>query len=284
MPDREATMGVHFFVPDDDVSDVLDGLWVQELDAGAADGVSLQVLPSPSTVICIQYRAPVRQDDNTTLYRSAVTGLQSATHTYSAQGAVGSVVARFTPWGAAAALPVPLRDVSDRHVHLQDMFPATAVTELEDRIAGAESPAQRAALLQDFIRASASRERDRVVEHATQLIRRSGGQGSVSAIAREVGLSERQLERRFVDRVGVGPKALMRIVRFQSVLALRKRGARWLDAAMESGYFDQSHLARDIKALTGLLPSDFLARPESAVAQHFASIRTGSGFSHACYL
>jgi len=277
-------MGVHFFVPDDDVSDVLDGLWVQELDAGAEESVSLQVLPSPSTVICIQYGSLVRQDDDATLYRSAVTGLQTTTHTYSARGAVGSVVARFTPWGAAAALPVPLRDVSDRHVHLQDLFPATVVTELEEKISSASSPAQRAALLQNFIRASALRECDRVVEQATQMIRRSGGQNSVAAIAREVGLSERQLERRFVDRIGVGPKALMRIVRFQSVVQLHRRGTRWLDAAMECGYFDQSHLARDLKALTGLLPSDFLARPESAVARHFASIRAGSGFSHACYL
>ena len=44
---------------------------------------------------------------------------------------------------------------------------------------------------------------------------------------RALGVSERQLRRRFADAVGYGPKTLARVLRFQRFLALaRRRRAR----------------------------------------------------------
>jgi len=277
-------MGVQFFIPDDDLSDYLDGLWVQELEADSDNTVSLKVLPGTSAVICVQYRSLVQQDDETTYYRSAITGLQTMSHKYSVHGPVGTVVARFTPWGAATVLHPPMREFSDMHVHMHDVFSLVNVERMEDQVACATSAAQRANILQQFIRVHCNRRADKLVIHASQALRQSGGQISVSALARQIGLSERQLERRFIDQIGISPKTFARILRFQSVVQQRKNGKRWLDAAIDSGYFDQAHLVNDIKSLTGLLPRDFFARPESLIARYFSSAQTGSGFSHACYL
>ena len=75
------------------------------------------------------------------------------------------------------------------------------------------------------------------------------------------GVSPRQLERRFRAAVGVPPKALARVLRFQAVLQAVGAGAGdWAGLALDHGYFDQPHLIRDFQELSGESPSRLLAR------------------------
>lgn len=75
----------------------------------------------------------------------------------------------------------------------------------------------------------------------------------IHELAADLGLSQRQLRRRFHDAVGYGPKTLQRILRLRRFLALADGDlAR---AATEAGYADQAHLAHETRQLTGLTPS-----------------------------
>lgn len=78
----------------------------------------------------------------------------------------------------------------------------------------------------------------------------------VATLAAELGLSERQLRRRFLSSVGYGPKTLQRVLRLRRFIA-GERGdlAR---GALDAGYADQAHLARECKRLTGISPSQLL--------------------------
>ena len=61
-----------------------------------------------------------------------------------------------------------------------------------------------------------------------------------------LGVSERQLRRRFADAVGYGPKTLARVLRFQRFLALGRRpAATWRAWRCGAGYADQAHLTRE---------------------------------------
>ncbi|MEO8876088.1 MAG: AraC family transcriptional regulator, partial [Polyangiaceae bacterium] len=85
----------------------------------------------------------------------------------------------------------------------------------------------------------------------------------VSIIADEVGVSERQLERLFDERVGIGPKSLARVVRMRralSAFAEHRGNASWSRIAAHVGYADQAHLARDIVRFTSLTPSQLAHR------------------------
>jgi len=74
---------------------------------------------------------------------------------------------------------------------------------------------------------------------------------SVREVARDLGLSERQLHRRTVAGFGYAPKTLQRIVRFQYALRLARSGVPAAEVAAVAGYTDGAHLAHDVKRLSG---------------------------------
>jgi len=68
------------------------------------------------------------------------------------------------------------------------------------------------------------------------------------------GVSARHLERVFFARVGLGPKAFARIVRFQNVL--RSSLPDWAAIAADCGYTDQAHLIHEFREFTGQTPAE----------------------------
>jgi methylphosphotriester-DNA--protein-cysteine methyltransferase len=84
----------------------------------------------------------------------------------------------------------------------------------------------------------------------------------VGEISEELGISERQLRRRFNAAVGYGPKTLARVLRFQQMLVLaRRRASRsGLDRlAVDAGYADQAHMTAECTRLAGMPPAQLLA-------------------------
>jgi AraC-like DNA-binding protein len=83
---------------------------------------------------------------------------------------------------------------------------------------------------------------------------------SVSVLTRDLGLSERAFERRFVANVGLTPVSYRRLARLRTVLRLHSEGARgWAAIAATTGFSDQAHLVRDCRAFTGLTPTEWAA-------------------------
>jgi AraC-like DNA-binding protein len=94
-----------------------------------------------------------------------------------------------------------------------------------------------------------------------------GRLADVSSLSAELGLSESTLRRRCQDRIGIGPKTLQRILRFQGFLARVQyeiahgrpaNGAGLATLAIAAGYADQAHLSRECSRLTGTTPRSFL--------------------------
>ena len=96
----------------------------------------------------------------------------------------------------------------------------------------------------------------------------AGGVVQVSSVARDLGISERQLHRRCVAAVGYGPVLLRRVLRFRQFVSRIDAGAAGGDLgvlAAEAGYADQAHLTRESRDLAGLPPAA-LARLRRAPA------------------
>jgi AraC-like DNA-binding protein len=101
-----------------------------------------------------------------------------------------------------------------------------------------------------------SRAPDRLAIWAGRVIRRMKGQVRTSTLAQRAGVSERHLNRAMKDRLGTGAKILASQIRTLAAIEAADacRKPDWADIALASGYSDQAHLSRAIKAMTGLSP------------------------------
>jgi transcriptional regulator GlxA family with amidase domain len=179
---------------------------------------------------------------------------------------------RFRIGAAGAALGLPAGELRDRGVALGELWGHAAARALEDRVARAMEHGRGAALL-TLVGGLAPRlprpeDADHEVRRAVVALARPGdgasGPPDVAALAARVGLSERQLRRRFEAGVGYGPATLARVLRFQRFLHAAEAEPDAGDAplarlAADAGYADQAHLAREARRLAGLSPSELLA-------------------------
>ncbi len=167
---------------------------------------------------------------------------------------------RFHPHGGAALLAIPQHQLMGAPFGLEDLHPALMrdVAAVRDTARGlAEAAADIQRVLLRWIRRDAL---DARVTFAVDAIARAKGQVSFDGLAGDVNLTRRHLERRFLEHVGVTPKRLARIARFQHALQLLESGEAGSGAATAAacGYADQSHFVRDFRQLAGCPPSAHL--------------------------
>jgi AraC-like DNA-binding protein len=82
-----------------------------------------------------------------------------------------------------------------------------------------------------------------------------------------LGWSHRRLIARYRDVVGLPPKLVARIVRFERLAAsvAEDPAADWAGAAVACGYFDQAHLAREVRELADITPTELRAQAVNSV-------------------
>ncbi len=182
---------------------------------------------------------------------------------------VATVGVRFRPGGFTALFGASLAGTADREVPLREL-PVSA-RELVAAIRGARGPASAARAAEAWLLAhvalqQATRGASRrstptgrgsgpgrpACADAVRAIHRRRGRIGVDALASALGLPRRRLERLFRRETALSPKQYIRIVRLTAVLGRLDMPDRdrLIDVALDAGYFDQAHMARDFKALT----------------------------------
>jgi AraC-like DNA-binding protein len=184
----------------------------------------------------------------------------------------GSVIAgvRFRPGAGGAALGLPLSALLDQQLDPDDLrigLPggrgASLVTQVHGGLAPEEAVRRLVRLAGEMVTGAPP---DLLVAAAALQLGRPGAR--VGLVARQLGISERQLHRRCVAAVGYGPVLLRRVLRFRRVVSRIDAGGALDDLAglaAEAGYADQAHLTRESRDLAGLPPAA-LARLRRAPA------------------
>ena len=188
---------------------------------------------------------------------------------------------RLRPGAAAAVLGHPASELRDDRVPIDSVFGVVG-SRLAENLLATTTSGQRVALLADTLAdhfAAVEPPVDQPVVQAVDLLR-TRPDWPVSGLAAAVGLSERQLRRRFDAAAGYGPKRLGRIFRFQRLLDLIHAvdgRPRWADLATRAGYADQSHMINECVALAGAPPTVLPAGAgESHVSVSSNTDRAGS--------
>ncbi|MCQ6560586.1 helix-turn-helix transcriptional regulator [Paenibacillus mendelii] len=99
--------------------------------------------------------------------------------------------------------------------------------------------------------------KDSLLQVSMQYMYASQGMIGIRSLADTLGYSERSIRRTFQRELGVSPKELTDIIRFQSLLQEMHMSApsRFTDIALRYGYYDQPHFNHHFKHYYGLTPN-----------------------------
>lgn len=196
-------------------------------------------------------------------YTSFAAGLYAGPVVIDSFGACACVQVNFTPLGARRFFGMPLHELADRMVALDDLL-GSAGTSLRDRLGEEPDWQRRFDIVEAFVatRLSEAPSAQPAVAWAYEALVRTGGDARIAAVAKKLDWSRKHLAQKFRSEIGLGPKAVARIMRFNRAQALARDSLQngWADIAVASGYADQAHLVREFRELAGETPTAWQAR------------------------
>jgi AraC-like DNA-binding protein len=191
----------------------------------------------------------------------AVSGPRTRAHFKHATGVVRAVMLQFKPGWSAPLLGVAASALTDRIVPLEELWGRAGADLALELLAARDLPDAIAHLTRALtLRAQAFEPASgRLARRAVRLL--EAGETRVEQVAAQLGVTARHLRRAFTESIGVGPKDFARTIRLQrAVRSATSASSDWGRIAVDSGYYDQSHLIADFRQLLGLTPSAFLDR------------------------
>ncbi|MER6354303.1 helix-turn-helix domain-containing protein [Streptomyces sp. NPDC001634] len=204
---------------------------------------------------------------------SVYSGLTTTSAVGEHGGRISGIEVLLTPWAAFTLFGTPQWELTNRPVD-PDVLPHllgrggrpggsrwAGVGELAAALSALPGWAERFGLLDDVLARwvqEGTPSSARVVR-AWSVLRRTWGAVPVPRLAEEVGWSVRQLENRFREQIGLGPKAAARVLRLQRARRLLASGRSAAETAALCGFYDQAHLSGEFRAMTGCTPREFAA-------------------------
>jgi AraC-like DNA-binding protein len=238
--------------------------WVQRVPVGAAPYVRRNVPSGGVELLCRAGSAPY------------IVGPQTGPQVETLEPGSTLVGLRLRPGAAAAVLGVPASEFVDVTVDAAAVWGSAAVRAGE-RIAEAAEPGGAAAAVEALVAGAADGAGvDPVVAEAVHRLM-PGRTPDLRSLWSSLGVSERSFRRLCLSTIGLGPKTLHRLLRFQGFLARAQRALAHgrspteeglAGLAADAGYADQAHLTRECVRLTGVTPRVFLGDVERSCGGH----------------
>lgn len=220
-------------------------------------------LPSRHLTLVIELRGPLRVAGlgAAVAAHGVVGGLHTGPALIDASAPQEGLQYALEPLTAVRLLGVPAGALSGLATDLTDVL-GTPGRHLVERVARADDWPERFALVDAALarRLTDAPPVDGALEAAWRMIFASHGQVAIADVAGRVGYSRRHLSERVRAATGVTPKQAARIARFEATCALLRHGRLSTvgEAAAACGYADQSHLAREWRALAGCTVTSWL--------------------------
>ncbi len=236
------------------------------IETFANDGkVKERVIPTGNIDLVFHYANGllVQKPDGTDYQQASllISGQSSSYVDVSSNGKIGMICVVFYPHTAGLFFDFPLKIIENKAINLRDLL-KDKINILEDKISLANNLQSRIEAIENFLfkrlKINANKPLD-VVFGAVQIINQHRGQINSAELANKLGISKKQLERKFATQIGKSPKKFIKIVRFQSVLDSAKNMTeeKLSNLAYDNGYFDQAHFIHDFKVYTGYTPKEF---------------------------
>ena len=167
----------------------------------------------------------------------------------------------FKPYALLSLFGVQAQELTDNPIELNLLSPQKSIV-LQERLLNADRIEEMIHLLDDFIFSLITKSKTEcpLIKYATTHIANDPSKKSLTAVQKELHITERTFQRMFEKNIGVAPNVYRRICQFNSAFTqLNKRNYHKLsDIAFENGYADQSHYIRAFREFTNITPKEYL--------------------------
>lgn len=254
-------------------------IWTLQSDSSPAPTSPERILPDGCAELILNFGVPFLQhhDDGTTRLQPEqfLVGQITKPLLISPSGPVELIGIRFQPGGTTPFFRIPMGEITNEVVDLK-LLSSEFASELTRELEPSTTLPEKVKLLEALLaRQLTNRSLDSATLSLAAEIVERGGLVSLDRLATAAGISSRQLERRFVREVGIGPKLLCRILRFQQVFrALECDDLNWAPIAVECGYYDQAHLIRDFRQFAAQTPTALFSSQNSLTELFTRKTRT----------
>ncbi|QLC66590.1 AraC family transcriptional regulator [Flavobacterium sp. LPB0248] len=172
------------------------------------------------------------------------------------------IIVVFQPNGIHQLLGIPASEFHDSIIPVEDVFDQKII-ELQEQLSE-ENNQTRVELLNQFFRsaiASKPSSNQLIVNHSLNFIIDKKGLFSIKQLVEYTGYTERHLERKFKECIGLNPKKFGNVVRLHYFLKLLKNKPDDINLTgicYDAGFSDQSHLIKEFKKHTGITPTEYV--------------------------
>ena len=195
-----------------------------------------------------KYRVENLKQGQEIVPRCFLTGQFTTNYKLHLSGIIGMVGIVFKPAAIASIFRIPMVELTDKRISLEDVFGSESVL-ITEQIAEAADATAKIAVLENFLIFKITRQSFSLdsVDYAVDIIQEKKGIVAVKDLVTELGVNRRQFERKFIQKVGLSPKYYSRLKRLSYIcsLLINHRNPDWQDVIYAGGFYDQSHFIKD---------------------------------------
>lgn len=132
------------------------------------------------------------------------------------------------------------------------------INQLAERLIAAKSQEEMLSFVERFFFEKLKQiEKLSPFDMAISALVRENGNMAMDEVANLACMSEKQFERKSIERLGMLPKLFARLIRFSKAYMIKESSPtiNWSNIAHQCGYYDQMHLVRDFKQFSGSTPT-----------------------------
>ncbi len=240
--------------------------WIMKVEV-LPDSASGQRLLTESLEFTFSLAAPVEfvSSDGLvkTLLNTGITGPMTRPMRLRSTGRVDLLGICFRPGGSYPFFKTPAHTLVDQYADPVDVCRSESGQIIEYIHNVCLTTSSRIAAINAYLlnRLAKGQEDDNTITLAIETIEHYNGQIAIDRLACYLGMSRRNLDRRFKERLGLTPKQFCRNLRFKSVYENMETSPHidLVDVAISGGYYDQAHLINEFKYFTGTSPLKYFA-------------------------